>query len=195
MPTKLHVICKLCLIVSIFVEVECHCGRVLEVRDDYRELLAQTCRKSPILWCIWWCQLGRWSARSPAARTTSGTPHTGGRTHTASNESDMGEKKKKKKKNTCKLSHTTTQYSDSCVSEDLICIIGPTDCMSASKLYYTHTVSHALNAVPPLSLIRSAMCVLSKDQANMCATKVMKEGQNSKGRRLSLPHFEVILAL
>lgn len=104
-------------------------------------------------------------------------------------------KKKKKKKNTCKLSHTTTQYSDSCVSEDLICIIGPTDCMSASKLYYTHTVSHTLNAVPPLSLIRSAMCVLSKDQANMCATKVMKEGQNSKGRRLSLPHFEVILAL
>lgn len=57
------------------------------VLSSYRGRPVQTCRRTPIPWCTWWCQPGRCSARSRAAETTWGKPHTAGRTHTTSSGS------------------------------------------------------------------------------------------------------------
>lgn len=62
--------------------------------SSYRGWPVQTCCRTPIPWCTWWCRRGRCSAWSHGAETTWGKPRTAGRTHTASSGSAEAEEKK-----------------------------------------------------------------------------------------------------
>ena len=65
-----------------------------QMSPSYRGWPVQTCCRTPIPWCTWWCRRGRCSARSHGAETTWGRPRTAGRTHTTSSGSAEAEEKK-----------------------------------------------------------------------------------------------------